>query len=221
MISTDLPAKWKSAASLDQVAVTLLGVIAVLAAILAVVHTDRNLASAGAQAEASRLTTDIAARISATSITRDLGTQSADRVVLLLEMEGMDRVLVAQRDGDAAGSAIGLAQYDASKKLRAVLEATDQTTAGAPLDAYAVSLLKTSDQEFIAELDEQNRLVGLAEHAGAQDHTAVFAISLLALAGVLIGLAAVLRRGRAGWLSLGAAGAITGWAAVLALLAVI
>ncbi len=61
----------------------------------------------------------------------------------------------------------------------------------------------------------------VAENAGFHDRLAFLGISLLALAGVLVGLAAVLRQSRAGWFSLGTAGAIVAVSAILAVLAML
>ena len=70
-------------------------------------------------------------------------------------------------------------------------------------------------------MNEQNRQVDLANQAGAQNSRSILGLSFLALAGVLTGLAAVLREGRAGWIALLAAVAMAGAAGLMAVLAVI
>ena len=67
---------------------------------------------------------------------------------------------------------------------------------------------------------EQNRQADLATSLGGRDRTAFLALSFLALAGVLTGLAAVLREGRAGRIALAAASGIVGWATILTVLAI-
>lgn len=58
-------------------------------------------------------------------------------------------------------------------------------------------------------------------HLGSGGQTSVLALSLLALAGVLTGLGAVLREGRAGWIALLTASGIVCWATILSVLAVV
>jgi hypothetical protein len=221
MITPDTAAKWRSGPRFDQMAAALIGAIAVLAAILAVIHTNYSLASTRAQLEGSRLAADIAARISTASLAGDLGTYGSDEAVLRLEMQGTDRAIAAGQAGEPGAAAIGEAEYQASKALRAALDETQKTIGGTPLDVYAADLVTTTNEHFQAEVTEQNHQVDVAKDAGSRDRTSILGLSFLALAGVLAGLAAVLREGRAGRIALLAASGIVGWAMILSVLAVI
>ena len=68
-----------------------------------------------------------------------------------------------------------------------------------------------------AEVAEQGRQVDIAAAAGSRGRLAVLGLSLSALAGVLVGLALVLREGRPGWTALLAACGIAGLAVVAGL----
>jgi hypothetical protein len=221
MITPDTAAKWRSGARFDQIAAALIGAIAILAAVLAVIHTNYGLASTRAQLEASRLAADISARISTASLSSDLETFSSAEAVMQLGMQGVDRALAAAQAGDPGATAIGAAEYEASKALRVALDETQKTVGGAPLDAYAAELVTTTNEDAVAEATEQNHQVDLAKDAGSRDRTSVLGLSFLALAGVLTGLAAVLREGRAGWIALLTASGIVCWATILSVLAVV
>jgi hypothetical protein len=221
MISPDTAAKLHNGTRYDQVAAALIGAIAVLAAVLAVIHTNYGLEATRAQLQASRLATDISGRISTASIAGDLEVFGADQAVMKLEMQGNDRMLIAARDADPGAMAIGKAEFEASIALRSALNETQKTSGGTPLDAYAASLVRTTAADFAAEVAEQNHQADLATSFGGRDRTAFLALSFLALAGVLTGLAAVLREGRAGRIALLAASGIVGWATILTVLAVV
>jgi len=87
------------------------------------------------------------------------------------------------------------------------------------VDPYTAGLLNATTEQLLAELDEQNRQVDLADAGASHEQRAVLGLSVLALAGVLTGLAAVLRESRGGRISLSAACAMAAAAAVLAILA--
>jgi hypothetical protein len=220
MVSPDNVRKWRDDARYDRIAATLIGVIAVLAAVLAVVHTNRSLEAGRAGLEASRLAADITGRIGAVSVAWNL-SYASDEAVLYLSMDGTDRAIAAAQLEDVDAYTVAQAEIDAATKLRAWLTATEATTGGPPLDLYAADLLSTTPADFEAELAEQNRQMDLAEQAGWQDRMAFLGISLLALAGVLVGLAAVLRQNRAGWFAIGSAGGMVGAAVLLAVLAIV
>ncbi len=94
--------------------------------------------------------------------------------------------------------AVGKAQQSAYGALQAALTATSDTTGGKPVDAYTAGLLNATTPQLQAELAEQNRQVDLANAASSHEQLAVLGLSFLALAGVLTGLAAVVRESRGG-----------------------
>jgi len=220
MIAPDSAADLRAERRFDLVAAMLIGVIAVLAAILAVIQIGSSQAATRANLEAARLAADLSARssISQQAIDSGLGTQ---QITLMLGIESAAREIAGLQNKDDAATAIGKAQDSAFEKLGAALAATSGTTGGKPVDPYTAGLLNATTQQLNAELAEQNREVDLANGATSHEHLAVLGLSFLALAGVLTGLAAVLREGRGGRISLSAACAMSACAGVLAILAII
>jgi hypothetical protein len=220
MIAPDSAAGLRAEQRFDLIAAILIGAIAVLAAFLAILQIGAGQAATRAELEAARLASDLSARISVSGQATDSGLTSK-QVALFLGMESAARELAGAENNDASTTAVGAAQAAAYQKLNAALDATTKTSGGAPVDAYTAGMLGATTQQLLAELAEQNRQVDLANQAGNQQQKAVFGLSLLALAGVLTGLAAVLREGRGGWIALCAACVValaSGWQGVAVLL---
>jgi hypothetical protein len=220
VISPDSAAELRAERRFDLVVAVLIGVIAVLAAVLSAIQLDASQASTRANLQAARLAADLSARIAVSeqAIDSGLGTQET---ALMLGIESAAREIAGLQNNDASTSAVGKAQAAAFDKLRAALTATSATTGGQPVDSYTAGLLNATTQELLTELAEQNRQVDLASAAGAREERGVLGLSVLALAGVLTGLAAVLREGRGGRLSLSAACAMAATTALLAVLALL
>jgi hypothetical protein len=217
MIAPDAAAEFEAERRFDLLAAFLIGAIAVLAAVLAVVQISSGQAATRAQIQAARLTADLSARLEVSSVAQDAAYMML-RVSVAGSTEALARQIAGLENQDDNASAIGTAAYDASKLFDAAVLATARTIGKAPVDAYMNGLLNAEDKELQAEVAEQNRQVDLANAAGAHNTWSVLGLSLLALAGVLTGLAAVLREGRAGSTALAFAGAMTvaaGYAAVL------
>jgi hypothetical protein len=210
--------KLSPAARFDRMAAIVIGIIAVLGALLGVVHTDRSTASTRAQLQATRLATDISARIAVNSVGTNLSYQ-ADEAVLMLQMDGADRALAAAAAENAGIAAVGGAEMDAAMALKAALAATQATNGGSPADAHVASMLAMTDGDFAAELTAQGDQMDLAHDAGTHDGFAVLGISVLALAAVLTGLAAVVRESRGGWWALRSAAGLVAVAVVLGAMA--
>ena len=170
--------------------------------------------------EAARLAADLSTRIavSAQALDSSLGAQ---QLALMLGLESASRQLEAIRSNDESAQAIGAAEDQAFGKLQEAIAATSATTGGAPVDAYTAGLLKATVADLQHELAEQNHQVDLANEASSREQRAVLGLSFLALAGVLTGLAAVLREGRSGWISLIGACAMAGGAGVVAVLTLV
>lgn len=220
MIAPDSAADLRAERRFDLIAAVLIGLIAVLAAILAATQTAANQAATRADEEAARLAADLSTRIAVSSQALD-SSLGAQQTALMLGMESASRQLAAFKSGDESALAVGAAQEKAFSELQKALAATSSTTGGPPVDAYTAGLLKATTADLQNELARQNRQVDLANAASSREQTAVLGLSFLALAGVLTGLAAVLREGRAGWISLTAACTMAGCAAVLAALALL
>jgi hypothetical protein len=217
MIAPDAAAEFRAERRFDLIAAVLIGLIAVLAAVLAATQIYASETATRADMEAARLADDLSARISVSSQALDSAI-GAQQVALELGMESASRQLTGIQRGDDAAAAVGAAQQQAFDKLQKALAATSETSGGAPVDAYTRGLLTASTADLQNELAEQNRQVDLANEAASREQRAVLGLSFLALAGVLTGLGAVLRESRAGWIALVAACAIAGSAGVLAAL---
>jgi hypothetical protein len=217
MIAPDSAAELRAERRFDLIAAVLIGLIAVLAAILAVAQTAASQSATRADAEAARLSADLSARIAVSSEPLD-SSLGAQQIALMLGLESASRQLEAIRSNDESAQAIGAAEDRAFGKLQEAIAATSATTGGAPVDAYTAGLLKATVADLQRELAEQNHQVDLANEASSREQRAVLGLSFLALAGVLTGLAAVLREGRSGWISLIGACAMAGGAGVVAVL---
>ena len=220
MIAPDSTKKLKAERRFDLVAAALIGVIAMLAAVLAVVQMNTSQASSRAQVQAARLEADLSARISVSG--QALGASLiAEQSALVMGMEAAGRQLSATTAGDDAELAVGGAQEHAYEQLQSILTATLATSGGSPVDAYAAGLIATTTDQLQAELAEQNRQVDVANDESSRSQWAALGLSFLALAGVMTGLAAVLKEGRPGWASMGAAGLLNACAALMVVVATI
>lgn len=209
MIEPEVASRWRTQAGYDRVAALLIGIVAILAACLAIQQAHAGTAGTRAQVMGARLAADAAAHLSAGS----LATTSALRArqdALLMGIEGVSRQLQGTIAGDDAVVAVGAAAQAASTRLDAALSETAGTSGGPPLDAYAAGLVTAPDSEIVAEVRDQNRQVDTAQAQGSRELRSVLGLSLVALAGVLAGIAAVIGRGRAGWLVLGTAWVVAG-----------
>ena len=220
MIAPDSAAELRAERRFDVVLAILIGVIAVLAAILAFAQIDAGQAATRADLDAARLASDLSARISVSEQSTDSGL-GAQQTALMLDAQALAREIAGLQNGDDAAMAVGKAQQSAYEALQAALTATSDTTGGKPVDAYTAGLLNATTRQLQTELTEQNRQVDLANAASSHEQLAVLGLSFLALAGVLTGLAAVLRESRGGRISLSAACAMAASAALLAILAFI
>lgn len=185
-----------------QVVAVMLGLIAVLAAALGAVQLDRSQAEARATAQAARLTGDLAAGIPIQGIAFEM-TFGAFQTALTRAAEGMTRQFLASGVDDSS-VAEGVAEEAAGNRLQLIasaMGATPDSTTGLP--AYELRLLTTELTALEAEVAEQNRLVDIdAQSASTDSSAAVAGLSVLALAGVMVGLAAVLGASRAGRVTL-------------------
>ena len=218
MIAPDAAAGLRAERRFDLVAAVLIGAIAMLAAVLAVIQIETGQTSGRAQIQAARLTADLTARIEVSSMARNQALVEQEGT-LALSLQGVGRQISGLQYNDDGAGAVGDAERHAATDLATALDATSATSGGPPLDAYTASLLKATTPQMWDEVNEQNRQVDIANDASARNSRSILGLSFLALAGVLTGLAAVLREGRAGWFALlfavamaGAAGGLAVWA---------
>lgn len=186
----------------DRLTALLIGTIAVLAACLAVVQMAQSQAEGRANILTSRITVDLSGRLSASADQETFMIGSSQRAIQL-EIDGTSRQIVALDTGDAAADGIGKSDVNAGERLLAIAaEMGTPPAESGPIDAYARHLLVATGEALIAEVTEQNRLVDVANDASNRSSMAVLGLSMVALAGVLVGLAAVVGEGRAGRLTL-------------------
>jgi hypothetical protein len=198
-----------------QAIAVLLGIIAVLAAGLSALQMDRSQDEARATTAAARLTADLAAAIPIQGIGFEL-TYMGFQTAIARQAEGATRRFVSLGVDDAA-VAEGAAEEAAGHRLQDIA-----TAMGAPPDAttglppYELRLLTSEMAELQSQVAEQNRVVDVdVPSASADSGAAVAGLSLLALAGVLVGLASVVGASRAARVMLLMAAVTTGAAAVL------
>jgi hypothetical protein len=220
VIAPDSAASLRAERRFDLVTALLIGAIAILAAILSVVQINSSQAATRADLQAARLAADLSARIAVSSQATD-SALVAQQTALMLGLEATARQIAALQNDDPAAAAIGKAQESAYQKLQAALAATSGSTGGNRIDHYTAGLLEADTKRLLAELAEQNRQVDLAGTASSHERLAVLGLSFLALAGVLTGLAAVLREGRGGRISLSAACLMAACSGLMAILAVV
>jgi hypothetical protein len=220
MIAPDSAAGLRAEQRFDLVAAVLIGLIALLAAILSVVQMQASQTANRADLQAARLEADLSARISVSSGATDAGL-SAQQIAVMLGLDAIARQEAGLQHNDSTSMALGAAEQSAYDKLSAVLAETSNTTGGKPVDAYTAGLLHASIKDMQTEVSEESHQVDLSDAARWHEQLAVLGLSFLALAGVLTGLAAVLREGRSGRISLSAACAMVAAAGLLAILAFI
>jgi hypothetical protein len=218
MIDVENAGRWSGGAGYDKVATLLIGVVAILAATFAIQQTHFGLEGQRAQIMAARLSADAATKV-ATSSAVSGSVLGAQQQALLVGMGGVSRQLAGTVNADEAFVAIGGAQQAASEDLRGVIDATAATSGKAPLDPYAAGLVVANNPALVVEVREQNRQVDLADDLGGREQLAVLGLSLATLAGVMAGVAAVLRRGRAGWALLAIGWSVSALAIVVGILA--
>ncbi len=193
----------------------LLGTIAVLAAALGAVQMDRSQAETRATTQAARLTGDLAAGIPVQGITGAMSLMAMQQAVIR-SAAGTTRNLLSLDSGDQAALAEGAAEVAAGTRLLDIAARMGATPdASSDLPPYELRLMTADMNALNREVEEQNRFIDVAAaEASADSSAAVAGLSVLALAGVLVGLASVLGADRAGratlvmaWLAAGAAAA--------------
>ncbi|HVM10880.1 MAG TPA: hypothetical protein VM638_00190 [Actinomycetota bacterium] len=126
-------------------------------------------------------------------------------------LESAGRAIAAIEAGSPEGGAIAAAEERASERLlelaQALLEAPGPDTG---LDARTRGALEATPETLTLLVAEQNRQVDLAERYGNRENAAIFGLSLVAIAAVLLGLAGILGEGRQGRMILTVATVVLG-----------
>ena len=182
----------------ERMTALLIGLVAIVAAVLVVIQTTASLDEARGNAVARRLASEITTRLIAGGSLAAYGAINGQRA-LMVSMEGNSRAIVALGAGDAGQQAIGEAATVAGDRLTAIALAMGATPGDdSPLDPWARAVLSGTTEELLAILDRQNAAADAAAVASDRSSRAVMGLSLIALAGVMAGLAAVVGPGRAG-----------------------
>jgi hypothetical protein len=197
----DLPERL-SAERFDRVLTLLVGVAAVVAALLVAFELSSSRRSARADAEASRIAVSSLQVLTSTSVVSQFKLASLIQVEDHLTEAQVASVVSAEGDARAF-----LAAEERAAGLQA--DATERTI-GVPVGGDVVkihaALLAQAQRDaaaFATQVNRSSALVDASDRYGRRDSRATFALTLLASAGALFGLAGVLRAGRAGWVSLG------------------
>lgn len=199
MIDLDAVARTRKGSSFDKALAWLLGITALTAAILVVVQVDRSAHGTRAQVRAAIVSSELTTAMAATAEVARFRLASSERATLG-GMAGISRQIAGLEIGDGVEVARGETEADAATHLVAIAEAMAAfPPEDGPLDPYAQRMLTVTGDELRVLVGERNALLEVdAPRASQQGSLVVAALSLVALAAVLGGLAAVLRDGRAG-----------------------
>jgi hypothetical protein len=221
MIDLDAVTGTREGSRSDKALAWLLGIAALTATVLAAIQVDRSLTEGRAQVRSAALVSEVTTQIAARDEREGFALRSAWRAVLGGAV-GVGRQIVGLESGDEAEMARGDVEYGSSSDL--VELATTMAAVpspGGPLDPYVTSLLAATDEGVGARVAEQNDQADRAGEASSQGSLVVLGLSVVALAAVLAGLAAVLKDGRPGRVMLVAGFVATGVAIALGARAVI
>lgn len=209
MIDADVLDDLRAGTRWDRSMAILLGLVAVVAAMLVLCQTVQGQREARANALAARLTATVSTGLLLEDAVTGFRIANLERATQV-GMAGGSRQIEALLATGAAGGpteielavddAVGAAELAASSRLMAIIEATAQLPAdGGRLDPYARLAIARTVDDLAAMVATQRDERARAETASGHSNEAVLGLSIVALAGVLAGLAAVLGRGRAGW----------------------
>lgn len=198
MIDLEAVTETRGGSRYELVVALLIGLVALSAATLAVMQVQHSADETRAHLMASRLASDITTRITAST---DLFRAKllSMQMAAMGAMGGVSRQIVNFSTSDPAQEALGGAEYEAYSRLILIADAMTQIpSVDGPLDSYALSVISTTDERLTELTGDQNDQADAAELAGERGNLVVLGLSLVALAAVLAGLAAVLGEGWSG-----------------------
>ena len=182
----------------------LVGVAAVSAALLAALESDSGRREEQAFVRSSRASVQIFAEI-AGSAPRTQFLANGLRRSLGTEIDATARLLEATRaSAEARRVAVPMSQAEsaAAARLGRAVEAMAGVPPDAPLDPATHRLLTAELSGIQGVLRYQNAQVDVADRYGTRQERAMFAIALVAIAAVLLGLAGLFGGGRSGTISM-------------------
>ena len=184
----------------------LAGLAAVLAALLATLQVDASRWEEQAMVTATRLAVRVFEASAATGLLSMYQFQT-EREATLLAIDASARdLLAAQASAVVVGQqAVATAEARAAERLTVAGEAMSRAPGEAsPVDAHTGAILALTVDDMAGSVEELNDQLALAERYGTRSNRAVFALTLLAIGAVLLGLAGVMGGSRTGRISLGA-----------------
>ena len=183
----------------------LAGLAAMLAALLATLQVDASRWEEQARVNATRLAVRVFEASAATGLLSMYQFQT-EREAMLLSIDASARDLLAAQVPAAASTqrVLATAEARAAQRLTVAGEAMSRAPDEAsPVDAHTRAVLALTVDDMAASVEELSDQLALAEHYGTRGNRAVFALSLLAIGAVLLGLAGVMGETRTGRIALG------------------
>ena len=181
----------------DRALAILVGVAAILAALLAAVEVDAGKQEERALQMASRLSVRVFEGTAGSSPRFSFQINSMQQATTLaINATAEKLVLIQDPDTDAVIGARAEADRKAADRLLAIAESMGAAPGPrSGLDPTTLRLVGGTVIDLSTAADEQGRQVDLADRYGERGNRALFGLSLVALGAVLLGLAAVLGRG--------------------------
>ena len=182
----------------------LVGLSAVVAALLTVLESNSGRQEERALLLGSRLTAEAVGVIPAAQSQGSFGFR-ASQDALAWQSRGTSRLLAASETSPELFERelpIGEAITTAGERMAEIGARMAEVPTNPELDEYTRTVLREGSGRAAGLVEEQNRQVDLAEGAGEQGDRAVLALSVLAVAAVLLGFAGAVGQGRPGWLAL-------------------
>ncbi len=207
--------------SFEKALAVLVGLTALVASLLATLELDAGRKGDQAALLGARLPVQIFQGIAASQLRGDfhLNTQ---REAGATGLQGLARLLSSFREHGALDfeDPLGRSQFAASKRLRAAaLEMAAIPPASRGVDPVTTRAILATTKELAAQVRVQGQVIDRANAYSSRDGKAVFALSLVAIAAALLGLAAVFKAGPGGHIALGAGGVALALSAAWGLLA--
>jgi hypothetical protein len=201
----------------DKLLAVLVGMIALLATLLATLQQDSSRREERALILAARLSVGIFEGTAGSS-PYDAFRLNALREASSRSVEAAALATAALGRGGEAGPALALAQARLAadpRIFRLAREMGRPPTTEDGVHPHTAAVATTSVERLTGILGEQGQQVDAADRFGKRGNLAVLGLSLLAIAAALVALAGVSGRGTVGWVSAVAAAALlaasTGW----------
>ncbi len=184
----------------------LVGFTALAASLLATLELDAGRKGDRASLLGARLPVQIFQGIAASQLRSDFHLNT-EREASATGLQGLARLLSSFREHGALDfeDPLGRSQFTASKRLRAAaLEMAAISPRSRGVDPATAAAILATPKQLAAQVRVQGRVIDSANAYSTRDGKAVFALSLVAIAAALLGLAAVFKGGPGGHIALGA-----------------